>query len=351
MIQMSALAKSYDSLEIADVISLHSMDIQEVYGAFLSEHYRNSERTAKEYKSRVEEFFALTLGKDMEFITVEDIKSVKNKDVQTKFVDVLIERGNTAGTIKTKLHSVSSFYNALLKNEISVNPRALDVKLKKSVKHHEALSLKEYLGLLEFMKEESDGLEKYLYTKTLFHTGGRKTATLQFTWDKITQKKDVETGHMVWVIDFLGKGKKDTERPISDDFYNELKQLDNGQDKVFPILSSSDGAYKRYERSLKKYGKTIDRDISIHSLKATAITIGYQLTKDINLCKQLGAHSSMATTEIYIKEEKSYVNQLSYNMSRNMDESILDELSHEELLSFIKENDDIKLSILMRLGK
>lgn len=349
---MSAVkAYKHDSLEVAEVVQLHSMDVQEVYEAFLSEHHRNSERTAEEYKSRVEEFFMLTLGKEMKFVTVDDIKTVKNKDVQTKFVDVLMERGNTAGTVKTKLHSVSSFYNSLLKNEVSVNPRTLDVKLKKSVKHHEALTLQEYLGLLEFMKEESDGLEKYLYSKTLFHTGGRKTATLQFTWDKITQKKDVETGQQVWVIDFVGKGKKDTERPISDDFYEELKQLDNGQNNVFATLSSSEGAYKRYERSLKKYGKMIDRDISIHSLKATAITVGYLLTKDINLCKQLGAHSTMATTEIYIKEEKSYVNQLSYNMSRDMDESVLDEMSHEELLSFIKKHDDIKLSILMRLGK
>ncbi|KEK23871.1 hypothetical protein BAGA_05355 [Bacillus gaemokensis] len=338
-------------MEVAEVLPLHNMDVQEVYEAFLSEHYRNSERTAGEYKSRVEEFFMLTLGKEMKFVTVDDIKSVKNKDVQTKFVDVLIERGNTAGTIKTKLHSVSSFYNALLKNEVSVNPRALDIKLKKSTKHHEALSLQEYLNLLEFMKEESDGLEKYLYSKTLFHTGGRKTATLYFSWDKITQKKDIGTGQMVWVIDFVGKGSKDTERPISDEFYNELKQLDNGQENVFSMLSSSEGAYKRYERSLKKYAKMIGKNISIHTMKATAITIGYQLTKDINLCKQLGAHSSMATTEIYIKEEKSYVNQLSYNMSRDIDESILDELSHEELLSFIKDNEDIKMSILMRLGR
>jgi hypothetical protein len=75
------------------------------------------------------------------------------------------------------------------------------------------------------------------------------------------------------------------------------------------------------------------------------------LSKDINLCKQLGGHSSMATTEIYIKEEKSYTNQLSYNTSRKIDESVLYDLTHEELLEFIEEHSDIKMQIVMRLGK
>jgi integrase len=339
---MSALAQ-------AQVFNIRNTDVQEVYKAFLSSHYRNSPRTAEEYDARVREFFKLILGKNIEYVTLEDIQSIKNKDVQTKFVDELIKRGNSTSTIRTKLNSVKSFYDDLLKNELQVNPMALKVKMKVNVKHHESLTIDEYFELLEFLKTEDDGLEKYLLTKTLFHTGNRKTATINMTWNNIVRKRDVVIGENVWVIQVMDKGQKPVEKPISDEFYEELQQLNNGQEKVFPVLSRQ-GAYKRYERSLKKYGKMIGKDISIHTLKATAITIAYQMTKDINLCKQLGSHSSIATTEIYIKDEKSYVNQLSYVMSKKLDESILDKMSHEELLKFIKDNEDIKRMILMRLS-
>jgi len=347
---MSALAVEQIRHE-GNVHQLRSMDVQEVYEAFLSSHHRNSPRTAEEYDSRVKEFFQLTLRKDIKFVTVEDIKSIKNADVQLKFVDVLLERGNKTGTVRTKLHSVKSFYDDLLKNEYEVNPMALKVKLKVETKHHEALSLKEYFELLEFMaKEKSDMLEKYLLSKTLYHTGQRKTATLSMTWkENFIQKKDSETGEMIWIIKVKDKGQKWKEAPISDDFYNELQQLNNGQENVFAELSKKN-AYKRYENSMKKFGKIIAKSISIHTMKATAITIGYMMTKDINLCKQLGGHSSIATTEIYIKEEKSYVKQISYNMSRKIDEDALESLSNRELLDLINANKDIKMQLLTRLG-
>lgn len=331
------------------VENIRNMVVQDIWKAFMKTHKRNSFETARGYDTKIREFFKLITGKDIEFLTVDDIQGIMSKDVKNKYVDVLLERSNKADTIKTKLHCVKSFYDELLKNEIQVNPMALKIKFKKSVKHHEALSLDEYLNLVEFMKDEDDGLEKYLYTKLLFQTGGRKTATVNLTWDNFSIKKDLETGKNIWVINFVGKGQKDTDKPISDEFYEELRQLESP--KLFPVLSESKGSYKRYERSLKKYGKMIGKDnISIHTLKATSITIGYMLTKDINLCKQLGSHESLATTEIYLKPEKAYTKQLSYNMSRELDESILDNMPHEELLKFIKSNEDIKMSILMRMG-
>lgn len=328
--------------------------IEEIFNVFLRIHKRNSERTSSEYKKRVEEFFQLTLGKKIGEITLEDIQSIKNKDVQQKFVEHLLnkKKPNKNDTITTKLLSVKSFFDELLKNDLQVNPMVLSVRLTKDGEHHNALTLDEYLDMLEFMKNEKDGHEKYLYSKLMFHTGGRKTATLGAKWSDFVNEVDLPTGKKVWVFKFIGKGKKRTERPISDEFYLELLTLKKTDSEyVFPELSSSQGAYKRYERSLKKYEKIINKEISIHTLKATAMTVGYQMTKDINLVKQLGAHKSILTTQIYVKEEASYIDQLSYSMSKEIDPSKIEKLTHKELLNFIKENKDIERIILMRLSK
>ncbi|MEX3625089.1 tyrosine-type recombinase/integrase [Viridibacillus arvi] len=322
--------------------------ISKVYESFLKSNARNSTRTAEEYKGRVEEFFFMTLKKPIEYITLEEINSIKHSDVKM-YVSDLTERGNTDKTISTKLYTVTSFYNELLKNDLQVNPTIFKVKLKIQEKHHEALSFEELNSLYDFLinEEKELGLEKYLLLKTLFTTGNRKSATFNMTWkDSFSRKTDIETGKKVWIVTVLDKGKKVVEKPIPDEFYEELQQLSKGQDKVFALST------KTVERALERFSKKIGRNITMHSMKATGVTIGYQLTKDINLCKQYASHEDISTTAIYLKEESSYVKQLSYNMSREVDESKLTNMSREDLIDFLMDdrNKDIKNSILLRLG-
>lgn len=325
-----------------------SKTVWEVYNSFISMHEKNSNRTANEYASRVKEFFQLTLKKNVEDLTIEEIQDkVKKADVQIKFIDELAKRGNKFSTIKTKLNSVRSFYNELLANDLRANPMIFKFKLPDDGEHHDPLSRDELLSLFEFLKKEKEfGLEKYLVAKTLFTTANRKTATFNMTWkDNFITQKDINTGEEIHVIKVMDKGNQWIYKPISDEFYEELQQLNHGQEKVFGM------ATKTFERALKRFSKATEIVVKPHALKSTAITLGYAMSRDINLCKQLGGHSSIVTTEIYLHEEKSLVNQLSYNMSREVDESILENISREELLDFINENEDIKMAILLRLGR
>lgn len=322
----------------------HSQEVSEIYESFVRNHYRNSKKTGEEYSRRVEEFSSMVFNKAIKFVTPEELSGLKSVDIEQRFVQTLEGNGNSKSTIKTKLNSVKSFAKELQKNDIQINPSIFDMKIKSVTKHHEALSKDELLQMYEFMKnEKSMGLEKYLVAKTLFITGNRKTATFDMKWSNIQKKRDVN-GTEVWVIVLTDKGGKVVEKPISDDFYEELSQLkEQGSERVFSLH------YKTFWRSVKKFGTLIEKDITIHSLKATALTIGYQVTKDINLCKQLGSHSSIATTEIYVKAEQNYVNQLSFINSSEQDDSILDSLSYDELMEFINDNGDIKTIILNRL--
>lgn len=320
-----------------------SKDVSDVYESFVRNHYRNSKKTGEEYSRRVEEFSTLVFNKPIRFVTPEELTSLKSVDIENLFVQTLEENGNSKSTIKTKLNSIRSFAKELAKNDISINPSIFDFKIKSTTNHHEALSKEELLKMYDFMKNQSSmGLEKYLVAKTLFITGNRKTATFDMEWKNIQRKRDV-SGSEAWVITVEDKGGKIVEKPISDEFYDELLQIRGDGKKVFSLHP------KTFWRSVKKFGEEIGKNITIHSLKATALTIGYQVTKDINLCKQLGSHSSIATTEIYVKPESDYLNQLSFINSSTEDDSILELMTHQELIDFINENGDIKTSILNRL--
>lgn len=334
-----------------NVLSFGNYEVMEVFSSFLSMHGKNSKRTEEEYRNRVIEFFEMTLNKEIKFVTLDDIKTIKKKDVQTKYIDELTKRGNTNNTIQVKLNSVRSFYNDMLSNDLNVNPMIFKVKLVKDVKHHEALTIEEVQQLFEFMKNEKElAMEKYLLVKMLFTTANRKTATTGsitqdgMTWeDNFITKKDAETGKDIHVVRVKDKGGIWIEKPISDEFYEELQQINNGQKYVFEINP------KTISRALDRFSKMIGKKITPHSLKASAITIGYQMCRDINLAKQLGGHASIKTTEIYLRDEKSLTNQLSYSMNFEIDDNILNELSHKDLLEFIKSNEDIHRLIAIRL--
>lgn len=323
------------------------LDVQDVFKAFIKSHERNSTRTAKEYEVRIAEFFRVVISKETKFVTMLDIEKIKHSHIKM-YVSYLTEQGNTDKTIATKLYTLKSFYNDLLKNDLKVNPTIFAVNLKIQKNHHEALTFDELDSLFKFMQEEKAmGLEKYLFLKTLYTTGNRRSATFSLKWSDFKQKRDPETNDLVWIVSTIDKGGKHVEKPISDEFYAELKQLDNGQENVFGISS------KTIERALKRFSQTIDKDISMHSMKATGVTLGYAMTKDINLCKQYASHADISTTAMYLREEVNYTKQLSYNMSKELDDDALLEMSHEDLIRFIMDskNVDIKKSILMRINK
>lgn len=340
--------------------SASRLEIKKVYKSFLSMHRKNSKRTEEEYKSRVDEFFRLTLKKSIGEISIKDIKSIKKSDVQMKYIDFLSKDAiegedrvkNSNSSIRTKLNSVRSFYNELLANDIIVNPMIFKNGLKVEVKHHESLSLDELQLLFDFMKNEKDlAMEKYLLVKILFTTANRKTATMGLkaesgmTWeDNFITRKDLNTGEEIHIVRVQDKGQKWIEKPISDEFYEELQQINNGQKYVFEMNP------RTLSRSLERFSKTLGKKITPHGLKATAITVAYMMTRSLELCRQLGGHSSIATTEIYIHEEKSLVNQLSYGMSDEMNSNALHDLTHNELLNFIDKNEDIKRLIMLRLN-
>lgn len=332
------------------MLELFKNEVFEIYVVFLRSKERNSKKTSMEYDRRIREFFDYQFSKPIEELTVKDLKKIKAVNVES-YVSSLLSRGNSNSTVTTKLRSVKSFFNELNRNGINVNADVFSVKLKKSKKHHDALyNMAEVQKLYDFAKTRpSFPNEQYLYLKTLFVTANRMKATLNLKWSDVKRKYDYVTGVPVWIVTVIDKGKSEIEKPISDEFYNELLSLkvgDSDDEKVFKNITED-----IIRTTLEVFSRSLEgRNITIHSIKASALTIAYKMCKDINKVKQLGSHSSITTTEIYVKEEESYTEQLSYILGKEINFEKIRELSHEELLEIVMNNEEIKYAIGLKMN-
>lgn len=337
------------------VIRLNTTDenLLEIYKYFIEENSRNSENTSKNYNTWVREFFGIVLGKELEFVTISDIQGIRNVDVQ-KYISILLDDGrNKETSVKPKLYSVKSFFKALKKNNIDINPSVLETSLKGVTEHHAAMvGIEEVEKFFEHMKCEKEyPTEKYLLSKLLIVTGNRLSATLAMTWGDIVDKIDVETGSAVKVVRVLDKGKKVNLKAISNEFYNELSQgLRNKKDESEKIFTITDS---RFRCAVKRFNKKYGTKLKPHSLKASAVTLGFIMEKDINKSKQHGSHASIRTTEIYVRSEDKLKEQLSFKMDKlfeRVQESEIDKLSKEELLSIVKSDEYIKQKVLEKIA-
>ena len=321
-------------------------EVFDIFKTFIESNERNSKRTAMEYENRVREFFQFMFRKDVENVTVIDVKKIKPKDVES-FVGSCLSKGNSNSTIQTKVRSVKSFFKELSRNGIRVNVDIFTVKLKNQTKHHDALyNMAEVEKLYEFAKGRANFPdEQYLYIKSLFITANRMESMLKLRWTDIKKKFDYATGEPVWVVEVIDKGNKEISKPITEEFYNELLSLKMDDDLIFKNISES-----TIRRTMKAFSRMLDdgRDITIHGIKASALTIAYKMCKDINKVKQLGSHSSISTTEIYVREEESYTEQLSYLLGKTIDFEKVNQLSHEELLAIVMNNEEIKFAVALK---
>lgn len=327
-------------------ITLLGNEIFDIFKTFIESNERNSKRTAVEYENRVREFFQFMFRKDVEDVTVNDVKKIKPKDVES-FVGSCLSKGNSNSTIQTKVRSVKSFFKELSRNGIRVNVDIFTVKLKNQTKHHDALyNMAEVEKLYEFAKGRVNFPdEQYLYIKSLFITANRMESMFKLKWTDIKKKFDYATGESVWVVVVIDKGNKEISKPITEEFYNELLSLKVDDDLIFKNISES-----TIRRTMKAFSRILDdgRDITIHGIKASALTIAYKMCKDINKVKQLGSHSSISTTEIYVREEESYTEQLSYLLGKRIDFEKVNQLSHEELLNIVMSNEEIKFAVALK---
>lgn len=315
-----------------------------------------SEATKSNYESNTKEFFDIFFNKDIKEITADDLMSIKPMDIDTKYKDVLKNKGMKDATIKYKIGIVSQFMNKLKINKVfdnvdfdyiiqeSLNDSDLKNDSEKR-KRMSKLQLKEFqewlvneryvTGRYSFKGEQYKVLSEVLYV-----TGARITAVFNIKWSDIKQHID-EFNQKAWIIHVYDKGNKHNQYPITYEFYEKLRNtFSENKEFLFESLSQ-----KGFTNDMSKFAelKGLQAEaFTPHSLRRLAITSYYKLSNDIVKTANFASHESIETTYRYIDEENDFLSTGSYLLSgKEITIEDIQDLSKEELLNIISKKGDM----------
>lgn len=324
-----------------------------------------SEATKTAYQANVPEFFEMVLDKDMMEVTEEDINNLDKGKFYAKYIDVLKDNGLKNSTVKTKIAALKSFFKELSSypeyQEINfnfLNNVLFSVKnLKDDTVNHTVMTEKDFNDMYVFLKNKKfpktkTGLgERYAEAmKFMFYTGLRVDATFSnLTWSDFIWEADIN-GLYGWTIYTLDKGDKFTPKPISDEYYNHLKEnfYDGNDDElVFKGLSKV-----VFQNCFSEFSKKYGRDLTAHSIRVGAATRVYSLTKDLVATQKFMGHSKPETTVRYIRTDNDRTKTGSFLMTVQPDLNRLNELSKDDLLRILQnERRDLGMAVLVACGK
>lgn len=297
----------------------------------------HSDNTKVAYEKGIRDFFSLVIKKEIEYLTIADLK-IKKKDVE-KFRNILQEDGIANSTINSKVASLRGLYTELKANEYD-----LDVDFFKAIKKLDEnpnsygfFTQSEALELIELAKKEKRKPEiKSMLVSFTLETCIRLSAALSVKWSDfiVDGVNDVK-------LSVIDKGNKDYRAVVSYEFYKDLLKLKSDSDFVFDL--SPTNIDKMMQRLRIKLNIDPNRNLTFHSLRKTGVEFKFnQNGRDIRVAQQAANHSPKSlnvTVGTYLTKDEYGVKGIISN-SYEKQENLLDNLSLEEIKQVLKSLDD-----------
>lgn len=304
---------------------------------YLNELAIESVNTKNEYQRDIEQFFQLTRNKVLGELTEKDLK-FSNTEMK-RYKSILSEQYKPS-TLNRKLSAVKSLFTELSKEYESINISVFSVKkVKANVNSSGVLYWDEVsmmIKLLDNSYKESNK-EKSIMIELAARTSIRLSALMGIKMCDINKPRNKD----YYVVRVIDKGKKVDEKPIPESLYVKIVSLKRGfEDNVFTL------AKRTFQRTIEdlcnEFG--IDsskngRNISFHSLKKLGTQWVLENTGSVPLAAMQGNHSNIQTTyNHYLDLER--INQMEHlaglNIDKELDESVLEDMSKDELMELIK---------------
>jgi integrase len=327
-------------------------DIQSYFNE-LDIHKREGEKHSKtrvSYEGSIRQFFKETRGKDIEHLTVVDLKYKKNditnyrKHLQDKF-------GYSNSTINQKITAIKCLFEELKSVEYDVNTSIFKIKRLKSIPNsYGSLSQTEAERFAQTALETEVKFPKMKYLLIMFaiRTSFRLDEILNVTWD------DFEFHNGVYKVKTIGKGTKENTNAIHPKLYDQILELkETNSDKNNKVFQISEVSINHMmSRLRKKLNISEERNIVFHSFRGVAIDFELETTGDIKKAAQQGNHSNITTTyNSYINKTKDYTQLPGVKMDEEIDWSFMDQMSLEEFKEFFKQSNQYKLYIDLKKFK
>lgn len=260
-----------------------------------------SNSTIAAYSSDLREFFSVMGISD-------DIKEITLNEVETVYIEYLVDSGNCAASRSRKLSSVRMFYKWAIKNGVVKNNPVADIELpkieKKTVK---VMSFNEVEKVLDEAKKDScdNAFRNMAIMYLMFDTGVRRAELTEIKLHDI----NLEDG----VIVIHGKGSRDRLAYVKNTMRAILSEYINGHRKFYKTAENSDYLFvsdkgeklclSTVNRIVNRYliaAKVKQNGYTAHSPRKAYATAVYENTGDIFAVQQLLGHSSPVTTQRYV---------------------------------------------------
>lgn len=308
-----------------------------------------SEKTKKEYRRDMTEYFNFMREKKLDELVKEDIEQNKTNEKLTqidaaKYRKHLIavakskESKNYTGTINRKITTMRSFYKFLQGLNVDYDVNYLVFALKNLVyepNSYDTLSKDEAVQMAEYLLENNThGKELLAYiviaSATSIRVGDRNQGLLSLQWKKV--KKADERFHTVSV---KTKGNKTATRPIDSFMYEMIREIKSDSEYVFPNLTT-DNVHHAITNAAKVLG--FQGRITTHSLRSIAPTFEMKYRKNIELGMAQTGHSSVEVyMSKYVKNKFDFADMSGIRMWQTPDDSVFNDVSKEELLRILRD--------------
>ncbi|QWU13385.1 Site-specific recombinase XerD [Paenibacillus sophorae] len=320
---------------IHNVVGLHAgsvwEDIQTFIGQFISKN------TQGNYSRSLEQFFMWYRGKKLNELVADDLP-IRNADM-IKYQKYLREHeaDYTNATINNVIEAIRSLYRFLKINDYEVNPDATKVKpLPNDSERCGELYVHEAEEWANIVLATKKGQEKSALIRLAYTTSFRKASLLAIEWDDI--KLNLSGNY--YEVTVVGKGGKKHTVAISIELYNELLKIKEqkyyaryNDNKIFHL--SLHGIQDMIDYLREETGIPPERNIKFHSLRNVASMFG-----TLEEAKRHYNHSSIVVTEkSYRHKDKDMSNSISLRIGKEIDYGVFEELSKDQLIELIKEQE------------
>lgn len=320
---------------LAKEYSNNENELSDYINMFLEKHGRNSEETFKMYKNTLEMMSERLFDTTLMGLSIDDIELL-TFDVIEKYKSLLLESGNSNGTVNSRISTIKSFIKYLCSvKAINYNIAELDLveTLKDDSEITELIPEETVFQYATYFEEHESrkGAEKKWATLMLLETGNRAEEVLGATKNQFTKDGD----------DYIfkskgkqrGKGNVDYFERIGSELYDAIMALNPDSEKVFSI--SYDMLNNAFTRANEHFGNKLIK-YTPHSLKHLAVTLEYNYTGCILQAQRKGKHANIDTTRRYLRlSEKLTVG--AYTRRNLYDTQAYKNATLEDLISVIDE--------------
>lgn len=276
---------------------------------------KTSQKTKINYSNWINDF--------LQFKNIKDINDFANinLDDMVEYVDYLRnEKNNTDNSIKSKFRALSSFCNFLLESGlIEKNYSKYIIKNLNAQVNDNKRSFLTMDEQIRFLKECKSKREKAMFYLFL-NNGLRVDELINLELDNFKTYKN-EDGKYVGQITFRRKRNKiqtmylnEYVTELINDYINNDRK-DTPYNNIFISNWGNPMDTSNIDKTISKIAKRagIDKKISAHSLRRSLATNLHNQGIDILGIKSILGHSSITTTQIYVKDDEKNANNILSN--------------------------------------